>query len=294
MRSQKLSQSAIARAIRKTIEIDGAQTVYFEYPGTKDSSQTVVMIHGYRGNHHGLEAIAAGLSKYRVIIPDLPGFGESAPLHTAHTIQGYSDWLESFLKALKIEASAHLMGHSFGTLVVGFYATQHTPRSISLVNPVSTPALEGPRAALTNLTKIYYALASVAPRFAGEWILRNKLAVMVMSVVMAKTKQRPLRRWIHEQHRSNFSDFASIEVATQGYDASISTDLSQIAPKITAPVLIVAATLDDITDIESQRRVSNLYQNARYREIEGVGHLVHYEAPDQAAVFISEFLDQLP
>lgn len=293
MRSQKLSQSAIARAIRKTIEIDGAQTVYFEYPGTKDSSQTLVMIHGYRGNHHGLEAIAAGLSKYRVIIPDLPGFGESAPLHTAHTIQGYSDWLESFLKTLKIEASAHLMGHSFGTLVVGFYATQHTPRSISLVNPVSTPPLEGPRAALTNLTKIYYALASVAPRFAGEWILRNKLAVMVMSVVMAKTKQKPLRRWIHEQHRSNFSDFASIEVATQGYDASISTDLSQIAPKITAPVLIVAATLDDITDIESQRRVSNLYQNARYREIEGVGHLVHYEAPDQAAVFISEFLDQL-
>jgi pimeloyl-ACP methyl ester carboxylesterase len=60
---------------------------------------------------------------------------------------------------------------------------------------------------------------------------------------------------------------------------------------IISPVLVVAATLDDITDIESQRRVSNLYPNATYREIQGVGHLVHYEAPDQAASFIKEFLD---
>jgi pimeloyl-ACP methyl ester carboxylesterase len=178
-------------------------------------------------------------------------------------------------------------------LVVGFYGTQHTPKSISLVNPVSTPALEGPQAALTNLTKIYYLLATFAPKFAGEWLLRNKIAVMVMSVVMAKSKNKELRRWIHSQHLSNFSDFASVKVAVEGYDASISTDLSKLAKQISAPVLVVAATLDDITDIESQRRVSHLYQKLTYREIDGVGHLVHYEAPEKAAAFITEFLDEL-
>jgi pimeloyl-ACP methyl ester carboxylesterase len=114
---------------------------------------------------------------------------------------------------------------------------------------------------------------------------------MVMSVVMAKTKQRNLRRWIHNQHLSNFSDFASVEVATEGYEASISTDLSILAPQISAPVLVVASNLDDITDIDTQRRVSKQYSNSTYREIQGVGHLVHYEAPDQAAGFITEFLD---
>jgi pimeloyl-ACP methyl ester carboxylesterase len=114
---------------------------------------------------------------------------------------------------------------------------------------------------------------------------------MVMSVVMAKTNKRSLRRWIHNQHLANFSDFATVEVATEGYEASISTDLSSLASMITVPVLVVAATLDDITDIESQRRVSKLYSNSTYREIQGVGHLVHYEAPDQAASFITEFLD---
>ncbi len=291
MLAQDLYQSADSRAVRNSVEIDGGPCVYFEYPSADNSDVTLVMIHGYRGNHRGLQAIAAGLIKYRVIIPDLPGFGESAPLKMTHSIKAYSDWLHKFLGALQLENKANLMGHSFGSLVVGFYATRHSPRSVTLVNPVSSPALEGPRAALTNLTKVYYSLAAALPKAIGQWLLRSRLAVMVMSVVMAKTKQRRLRRWIHNQHLSNFSDFATVEVATEGYMASISTDLSKLAPMIASPVLVVAATLDDITDIESQRRVSKLYSNSTYREILGVGHLVHYEAPEQAASYISEFLD---
>jgi len=288
---QDLYQFADSRAIRRSVELDGRLCVYYEYPSVGNSDLTLVMIHGYRGNHRGLQAIAAGLSKYRVIIPDLPGFGQSAPLTVTHSIQAFSDWLRGFLELLQLDNKANLMGHSFGSLVVGFYATQHSPRSISLVNPVSSPALEGPRAALTNLTKVYYSVAAALPKGIGQWLLRSKITVMVMSVVMAKTKNKVLRRWIHQQHLSNFSDFATVEVATEGYEASISTDLSTLAPMISSPVLVVAATLDDITDIESQRRVSNLYPNATYREIQGVGHLVHYEAPDQAASFIKEFLD---
>ena len=294
MLPQDLYQSADSRAVRHAAEIDGNLCVYYEYPSTGFSDKTLVMIHGYRGNHRGLQAIAGGLTKFRVIVPDLPGFGESKPMRTTHSIQAYSDWLHQFLGALHLQSKAHLMGHSFGSLVVGFYATQHSPRSVSLINPVSSPALEGPRAALTNLTKLYYSVASALPKTIGQWLLRSKIAVMVMSVVMAKTKQRSLRRWIHNQHLSNFSDFASVEVATEGYEASISTDLSKLAPQISAPVLVVAANLDDITDIDTQRRVSKQYAYSTYREIQGVGHLVHYEAPDQAASFITEFLDSQP
>ena len=294
MLPQDLYQSADTQAVRHTAEIDGKLCVYYEYPSIGHSDKTLVMIHGYRGNHRGLQAIAAGLTKYRVIIPDLPGFGESEPLKTRHSIEAYSDWLHKFLGVLQLTDKAHLMGHSFGSLVVGFYSTQHTPISVSLVNPVSSPALEGQRAALTNLTKIYYSLASALPNALGQWLLRSKLAVMVMSVVMAKTKQRTLRRWIHSQHLANFSDFANVAVATEGYEASISMDLSKLAGLISSPVLVVAATLDDITEINTQRRVSQLYPNSTYREIQGVGHQVHYEAPDQAARFITEFLDNQP
>jgi pimeloyl-ACP methyl ester carboxylesterase len=64
-----------------------------------------------------------------------------------------------------------------------------------------------------------------------------------------------------------------------------------MAPKISSRVLVVAADLDDITAIEVQRQVVKLYPNAELVEIKGVGHLVHYEAPEQAAQYITRFLE---
>lgn len=289
----ELSRSASAKGVRQAIKVNDRRVVYFEYPASTKHAKTLVMIHGYRGNHRGLEAIAAGLSDYRILIPDLPGFGESEPLEKTHSVENYSTWLNEFLTDLGVTEGINLMGHSFGTLVVGHFASVRAVRSVALVNPVSTPALEGPRATLTKLTKIYYRLAAMAPKPVGQWLLRSKIAVLVMSVAMAKTRDKSLRRWIHNQHLDNFSDFASVRVAVEGFYASISTDLSKLAPKITAPVLVVAAELDDITHITSQRIVVASYPNAVLKEIGGVGHLVHYEAPAQAAGFISKFLKAL-
>lgn len=289
----ELAKRASAKAVRRTIEVSGKQVVYFEYPATEASAGTLVMIHGYRGNHRGLEAIAAGLSNFKVLIPDLPGFGESEELAVTHSVLNYSLWLGEFAKALGIGTNLHLMGHSFGTLVVGEFAAKQPVKSVSLVNPVSSPALGGPRSGLTSLTRIYYALASWLPNVLGQRLLRSTVAVMVMSVVMAKTNNRTLRRWIHAQHRDNFSDFASVRVATEAYEASISTDLSKIATSIRVPTLVVAAELDDITDLQTQQVVAKSYPNASFKVIKGVGHLVHYEAPDQAAELITEFLNGL-
>jgi pimeloyl-ACP methyl ester carboxylesterase len=54
----------------------------------------------------------------------------------------------------------------------------------------------------------------------------------------------------------------------------------------------VAAELDDITAIEKQREVVNLYPNAKLVEIENVGHLVHYEAPWRASEYIGNFIEE--
>jgi pimeloyl-ACP methyl ester carboxylesterase len=250
------------------------------------------MIHGYRGNHRGLEAIVGGLGNFRVIVPDLPGFGESEQLQGRHSLDSYANWLDNFLNQLGITSQVNLVGHSFGTLVVGKYASTRLCRSIVLINPVSAPALQGPRAFLTRITSLFYHLSNLLPESIGGWLLKSPVAVMIMSSVMAKTKDRVLRSWIHKQHLSNFSDFSSVRVATEGYDASISTDLSAMAPSITSPVLVVAAELDDITAIDRQREVVKHYPKARLVEIDSVGHLVHYEAPQQAARYIASFVEE--
>ena len=293
MLSEELTNQARLRGLRRTLTLSGKEFVYYDYPARFDNSETIVMIHGYRGNHRGLEAIVGGLGDYRVIVPDLPGFGESSELTSVHNLDAYANWLGQFLSELALISTANLVGHSFGTLIVGHYASTRDCKSIVLINPVSGPALSGPRAFLTRITSAFYHLSNLLPESIGGWLLRSPIAVMVMSTVMAKTNDRKLRSWIHKQHLSNFSDFATVRIATEGYDASISSDLSVMAPSITTPVLIVAAQLDDITAIEVQREVVKLYPRAKLVEINNVGHLVHYEAPEQAANFIRAFIEEI-
>ena len=293
MLSEELTNQARLRGLRRTLTLSGKEFVYYDYPARFDNSETIVMIHGYRGNHRGLEAIVGGLGDYRVIVPDLPGFGESSELTSVHNLDAYANWLGQFLSELALISTANLVGHSFGTLIVGHYASTRDCKSIVLINPVSGPALSGPRAFLTRITSAFYHLSNLLPESIGGWLLRSPIAVMVMSTVMAKTNDRKLRSWIHKQHLSNFSDFATVRIATEGYDASISSDLSFMAPSITTPVLIVAAQLDDITAIEVQREVVKLYPRAKLVEINNVGHLVHYEAPEQAANFIRAFIEEI-
>jgi pimeloyl-ACP methyl ester carboxylesterase len=291
--SEVLTNQARLRGLRRTLTLSGKEFVYYDYPARLANPETIVMIHGYRGNHRGLEAIVGGLGDYRVLVPDLPGFGESSELSSVHNLDAYANWLGQFLSELGLISTANLVGHSFGTLVVGRYASTRDCKSIVLINPVSGPALSGPRAFLTRITSAFYHLSNLLPESIGGWLLRSPIAVMVMSTVMAKKKDRKLRIWIHKQHLSNFSDFATVRVATEGYDASISSDLSVMAPSITTPVLIVAAELDDITSIEIQREVVKLYPRAKLAEISNVGHLVHYEAPEQAANYIQAFIEEL-
>ncbi len=70
---------------RHEVEVRGATTAYWVY-GPEDAETTVIAVHGFRGEHHGLEPVLAYLPEVRVVAPDLPGFGESAPLPAADTI----------------------------------------------------------------------------------------------------------------------------------------------------------------------------------------------------------------
>ncbi|HNP15754.1 MAG TPA: alpha/beta fold hydrolase, partial [Terrimesophilobacter sp.] len=98
----------------REVAILGSETRYWVY-GPEDAETTIVVVHGYRGEHHGLEPIVAHLPEYRFISADLPGFGESTPLKDqSHSIDGYAAWLDAFMAALEVRGTAVVLGHSFG------------------------------------------------------------------------------------------------------------------------------------------------------------------------------------
>lgn len=283
----------------RSIALAGRITRYWMY-GDQNAAETLVLVHGFRGDHHGLEPVVAHLPGLRMICPDLPGFGESEPLAGRHDLAGYARWLRAFTDAVAPEGDFVLLGHSFGSILVSAALATDTPSPMRqpdrliLINPIAAPALQGPRGILTRLAVFYYWLASALPERLGFALLRNRVIVRVMSMAMAKTRDRALRGWIHDQHDRYFSAFSDRTVVLEAFRASVSADVTGFAARIAQPTLLIAADRDDITPLPAQHRLATLFPNAILRVIPGVGHLIHYEAPEQAARYIREFLTDRP
>ncbi|GAA2246053.1 alpha/beta hydrolase [Herbiconiux moechotypicola] len=296
----------------RVAEVAGATTRIWEYgaAGTDAGSRTaadtvIVVVHGFRGDHHGLEPVIAhlGAAGRRIVAPDLPGFGESGPLPREHDLAGYVGWLDALVPLVKAEsptAQVVLVGHSFGSIVVSAAAAGATgleppaADSIVLINPIAAPALSGPRGVLTKLAIGYYRVAAALPERLGFAVLRSALVVRVISVSMAKTHDRELRRWIHDQHDRYFSAFTNRSVVLDAFRASVSHDVSEFGPAIATPTLLVAADRDDITPIEAQHALQAAMPAAELVVLDEVGHLIHYERPCEAAAAIELFLGERP
>ncbi len=273
------------------MRVAGGDTRYWVY-GPEDAATTVIVVHGYRGEHHGLEPVIAHLRDLRIVSPDLPGFGESTPLGLGkHNIAGYAAWLAAFVDALGLQGRAVILGHSFGSIVAAAAVAGglETPQLV-LVNPIAAPALAGPNAFGSKLTLAYYRTARTLPERIGARLLSNWLIVRGMSVFLAQSKDAALRRWIHDQHHTYFSRYATRDSVVEGFEASIGSDVSMFAPDITVPTLLIGADRDPITSVADQERLQTLFPEASLRIIAGVGHLVHYEKPLDAAEYLVEFL----
>lgn len=277
--------------------VAGGQVSWWVYePSEHWRGDTIVAIHGFRGDHHGLETFAAYWPKQRFIVPDLPGFGASAAFgDQPHNIDSYVEWLEEFIELVRPDTGRLIiLGHSFGSIVVSAALARGLRVDAAiLVNPISAPALEGPRSVLTQGAIAYYRLGAALPERAGRAWLSNGLIVRFMGAAMAKNPNPEMRRFVHEQHLNYFSGFADRDALLEAFRTSVSHDVSEYAANITVPLLLVAAERDDITPVAAQQRVAELAPNAQLEVIAQVGHLIHYETPAVAVAHMREFLDRL-
>ncbi|MFB2599880.1 alpha/beta fold hydrolase [Herbiconiux sp. P17] len=305
----------------RVLPVAGSETHLWEYgesgsdaEARENAGTLVVVVHGYRGDHHGLEPVIAQLNHpgYRVVAPDLPGFGISTPMTAVHDLDGYVDWLHEFVDVVRAEsplARLVIVGHSFGSIVVAaaLAGDPGTPGALGtsarpgievddavLINPIAAPALKGPRGVMTRVAIGYYRLGAAVPEKLGHVILSSPVMVRVISITMAKTKNKALRRWIHDQHHRYFSAFANRTVVLDAFRASVSNDVSEYAARITARTLLIAADKDDITPLAAQHRLRDSMADARLVVLDDVGHLIHYERPIEAAKAIDAFLEPRP
>jgi len=276
----------------------------------------VLLVHGFRGDHHGLEIIANYLLKLipnvSIISPDLPGFGRSADLpenaQGGDNINAYVAWLNDFVKhtnPAREDAQPlplHLVGHSFGSIVTSAFAAAH-PNSLallSLINPISEPALEGSQRVASRLASLYYRAGAALPEKIGYLLLRSQLITRASSEVMMRTKDKAMRRFINGQHAAYFGSFGSRRGVLSAYEASITHTAAEYAAAIRVPVQMLVAEDDDLGTPETARAMyatlssrnlpaSSSGARERLDMIPEVGHLIHYETPRRAAELIADF-----
>jgi pimeloyl-ACP methyl ester carboxylesterase len=290
--SAEFTKEARKRAEPRSVSIDGINANYWFYPATMGDAakaKNLVLVHGYRGDHHGLEAFAGGLTDFNVYSPDLPGFGTSAALNVEHSLNSYADWFKTFLQEIKLEKPL-VVGHSFGTLVVS--ATEAKLglfEKIVLVNPVAGGRIVGVSKLLMEFVKFYYWVAHIVPEVIGNRMTKTYLLVDSMSAYTTKSKDKTLRKWVKEQHRTHFNSFANSQVVWEAYVASTENVVTPYVKEIHKPVLLIAAELDEITPVSAVYEFARTMDHAEVYEIKGCGHLVHYEAADEAIDVINKF-----
>jgi pimeloyl-ACP methyl ester carboxylesterase len=254
------------------------------------NTQTIILIHGFRGTHDGLGLIAKELKGYTAIVPDLPGFAAGESL-TTYDLESYVEWLKGFIEKQRLEKPPLLLGHSFGSIVCAAYAARYpaTITKLILVNPIGAPALEGPRGILSQLAVFYYFVGTKLPeKIAHHW-LASTTVVNIMSQAMTKTRDKELRAFIFDQHRTYFSRFHSPKSVAEAFATSVNHNVREFAANISTPTLLIAGEKDDITPLEKQKELVKLLPDAELKIINGVGHLTHYETPDQIASFVEGF-----
>ena len=129
--SGDFTRQRIAAGLSKaSVQIGEDRWVYAHSDDAPKGAPTIVMLHGFTGSKENWFPVARLLRKhYRVVVPDLPGWGESSRVEGAdYGFLAQSERLVRFLDAVSPHESVVLLGHSMGGGVAALTAARHPDR----------------------------------------------------------------------------------------------------------------------------------------------------------------------
>ncbi|MEX2451817.1 MAG: alpha/beta hydrolase [Rhodospirillales bacterium] len=123
-----------AASVRKTTPCGEGDLVWHVWGESEERKTPVVLLHGNFGSWpHWIRNIPAFAEKYVLYVPDLPGFGDSAPPPEPYSMDGIVEAVIKGIDALASpETRLHVAGFSYGSTVSGFTARALGARALSL------------------------------------------------------------------------------------------------------------------------------------------------------------------
>jgi 2-hydroxymuconate-semialdehyde hydrolase len=266
--SQPLDVWAEKHAEGKSIDLEGRRTHFID----TGSGSPIILIHGFFFDsftwHNNIDALSAN---FRVLAPDLWGFGYSTrePLEYGYPL--FAEQLLMFMDALHVE-KASIIGHSMGGGTAIYFSVHHPDRvnKLLLVDAAGMPNPLPLLGRLTNLPlvgELMYAMK-------GDFMRRMAL----------KTN------WIHDD---SFITDSYFENATRCHKVKGSTavmltilrkqffhtlpDEVRALGELNIPTLIVWGRYDTAIPLARGREMHALLKESQLEVFDNVGHCPHDE-----------------
>lgn len=255
----------------------------------------VVLLHGGGFDHAELTwkpTVFALRDRFRLIVPDLPGYGRSDSFGGAHDLADLGRWTDRFMTALGL-ARADIAGVSMGGGMALWMAI-HRPSRVRLLMPVGAYGLMArlPLHPLTHVLsragalRLAYATASRHRTLARiglglSYSDPSRIDDATLDDLMAVAADQGRRR--------TFDAFLDAEIRTDGLISDLSRDLA----RVTAPTLLVHGRRDRLVPLAASRKAARLIPGARLR-IMDAGHWPMRELPGAFAEILADFLSRAP
>ncbi len=241
----------------------------------------LLLVHGFGGSAWNFAELRPHLEGRRLIVPDLPGHGGSAPLPAAATLRGFADALVPLL-----DGPTDVLGHSLGGVVALRLAERHPALVRRLV--LAAPAGISSSTRLAELTITFLGLVQPG-RIAGRRVHRIAGSPLLRRVVFGpfevSNPDQLTERAVHGFLRGPLLHTDAMGAGL----ALVADDPRRDLERVTCPVLLLWGARDRQVPLEDGFEYARRLR-APLRVIADCGHLLIGERPGVCARAALEFL----
>ena len=248
------------------------------------NGEVVIFIHGFGMNKDLWGAVLPAFSRsFRVIAPDLPGFGETGfRADEMYTCAKQAERLEEFFKKLELQ-SFHLVGCSASGGITGYYAAKYPGRVKSLI-------LIGP---FGVQSKVKSDFQKAFDKGEIPLIFRTPAEYdLAMTFLVVKPQPLPghFKSYIAGEGAKTYNFYSRMlktVIDTEGWDM-----LRKHLHNIQCPTLVIFGDKDRVFDVTCIDIFKKETRNVKTCIMKDTGHLTYMDRPDETNNVIRNFLNE--
>ncbi len=249
----------------------------------------ILFLHGITGSRRYFQKKVRPLERdYRLILPDLIGFGLSPKPYVEYTIDLYRDSVRALLEELGLaDRPIRIVGHSLGALIALEYAARHGTH-VDRMALLSVPRFRDPATAHA----IFWRGSPHYRRLLNEHSLSQTLSQIKRSGIEVTLRYLFRFPWtvLLDSHKFTFKSLTStLEHCLLNYQ------VDRVLPQVPSiPTLLIHGERDLVAPLSHILQLPETYPFMRLTTIRGTGHHLFLTHTTECLGLIADFLARHP